>query len=115
MSVKLALLKSGDHVIADIKELISENNIVGYLFRNPHKIAMAESLYLTEDAEDDGSISVSFSPWVLFTNEKEIPVRPEWLVTVVEPVGEIKKMYEEQINGTDSEVSFTEESDSINY
>ena len=38
MSVKLAVLKSGDTVIADIKELISDDKVCGYLFTNPHKI-----------------------------------------------------------------------------
>jgi hypothetical protein len=45
----------------------------------------------------------------MFTNDKEIPVRPDWMVTIVEPAKEIRKLYEEKVNGTDSEVSFTEE------
>ena len=36
MSVKIALLKSGESVIADIKELISDEKVCGYLFKNPH-------------------------------------------------------------------------------
>ena len=32
MSIKLAVLKSGEDIIADVKELIVEENIVGYLF-----------------------------------------------------------------------------------
>ena len=36
MSIKLAVLKSGEDIIADVKELIVEENIVGYLFNNPH-------------------------------------------------------------------------------
>jgi hypothetical protein len=30
MSVKIALLKSGESVIADIKELVSEDKVCGY-------------------------------------------------------------------------------------
>jgi len=108
MSVKLALLKSGETIIADIKELISEENICGYLFKDPHVLTLTESLYLSEKSEDD-SVGVTFSPWIVFTSDKEIPVRPDWLVTIVEPVREIKKLYEEKVNGTNSEVSFTEE------
>ena len=33
MSIKLALLKSGENVIADIKELVSEEKVCGYLFQ----------------------------------------------------------------------------------
>ena len=108
MSVQLALLKSGETIIADVKELISDDKICGYLFKNPHKLSLTESVYLTEQAEDD-SIGVTFTPWIMFTNDTKIPVRSDWLVTVVEPAGEIKKMYEEKVNGTNSEVPFTEE------
>ena len=109
MSVKLALLKSGENIIADVKELISENNIVGYLFRNPQKISIKESIYIGEEPSEDDLVEIVFSSWIPFTNDTEIPVRPDWLVTVVEPAGQIKKLYEEKVNGTDSEVSFTEE------
>ncbi len=108
MSVKLALLKSGETIIADMKELISEEKICGYLFKDPHVLSLTESIYLAEQNEDD-SIGVTFTPWIIFTTDKEIPVRPEWLVTVVEPAGEVKKLYEEKVNGSNSEVSFTEE------
>ena len=35
MSVKLAILKSGETVISELKELVSEDNVCGYLFENP--------------------------------------------------------------------------------
>ena len=108
MSVKLALLKSGENIIADVKELISDDKICGYLFKHPHKLTLTESVYLAEEAEDN-SVGVTFTPWIIFTKDTEIPVRPDWLVTIVEPAKEIRKLYEEKVNGTDSEVSLTEE------
>ena len=45
MSIKVALLKSGESVIADIKELISNDNICGYLFENPNVINYLEQSY----------------------------------------------------------------------
>ena len=39
MSIQLALLKSGEEVIADIKEYRdSEDNLVSYLFSNPYAL-----------------------------------------------------------------------------
>jgi hypothetical protein len=110
MSVKIALLKSGESVIADIKELISEEKVCGYLFKNPHKMEVSNSLYLTEQqlGSEDGTVSVTFSSWILFTSDNEIPVRPDWIVTIVEPVKSIKEMYEEKVNGKTSEVSSLE-------
>jgi hypothetical protein len=110
MSVKIALLKSGESVIADIKELISEDKVCGYLFTNPHKMQVSNSIFLTEEpiGSEDGTVSVTFSSWILFTSDDEIPVRPDWIVTIVEPVKSIKEMYEEKVNGTECEVSSIE-------
>ena len=35
MSVKLVMLKSGEDIIADVKELKTEEGIVGYYFHDP--------------------------------------------------------------------------------
>ena len=110
MSVKIALLKSGETVIADIKELISDEKVCGYLFTNPHKMQVSNSIFLTEESvePEDGTVSVTFSSWILFTSDDEIPVRPDWIVTIVEPVKSIKEMYEEKVNGTECKVSSIE-------
>lgn len=110
MSVKIALLKSGESVIADIKELISDDKVCGYLFKNPHKMKVSNSIFLTEESiePEDGTVSITFSSWILFTSDDEIPVRPDWVVTIVEPVKSIKEMYEEKVNGTECKVSSIE-------
>ena len=110
MTVKIALLKSGESVIADIKELISDDKVCGYLFTNPHKMQVSNSIFLTEESvePEDGTVSVTFSSWILFTSDDEIPVRPDWIVTIVEPVKSIKEMYEEKVNGTECKVSSLE-------
>jgi hypothetical protein len=109
MSVKIALLKSGESVIADIKELISDEKVCGYLFTNPHKIEVSNSVFLTEQPTESDSVSITFSSWILFTSDDEIPVRPDWIVTIVEPVKTIKEMYEEKVNGKEREVSLIED------
>ena len=40
MSIKIALLKSGESVIADIKELVQEDQLRGYLFKQPFAVNM---------------------------------------------------------------------------
>jgi hypothetical protein len=111
MSVKIALLKSGESVIADIKELISDEKVCGYLFTRPHKMEISNSIFLTEQPvnSEDGTVSVTFSSWILFTSDNEIPVRSDWIVTIVEPVKSIKEMYEEKVNGTEREVPSLED------
>jgi len=110
MSIKLVILKSGDTLIADAKELIigeEENNkIVGYLLTNPYKVTYQKSLLLTEDVSDsDSMVEITMSPWILLTSDTSIPIKPDWVVTVVEPLESVKTMYTEKLN------AFNEQSD----
>jgi len=97
MSIKVALLKSGEYVIADIKELVSNDNICGYLFENPHIISYLEPELLTEQTETS-KLKISLIPWILITSDTKIPVRSDWVITMVEPIEDVKKIYEEKIN-----------------
>ena len=52
MSVKLVMLKSGEDIITDVKELKSEEGIVGYYFNNPLIVKMhhpEEPTFLNEE------------------------------------------------------------------
>ena len=53
MSIKLAVLKSGEDIIADVKEIIAEDkNVVGYLLNNPHSVMTGEGILREEGSED---------------------------------------------------------------
>jgi len=109
MSIKLALLKSGETIISDAKELISDDKVCGYLFTNPHKVETRKTLLLVEENETTkGDLEVSLIPWIVLSSDTQIPVPPDWVVTIVEPIKTIKELYEEKLNGQDSQVSFTE-------
>ena len=52
MSVKLILLKSGETVISDAKELLygeEEGKIVGYLLNNPFTITTQKAFFLLKN------------------------------------------------------------------
>ena len=100
MSVKLAVLKSGEQIIADAKELVSEEKVRGYLFTRPHKVVTAQPLLLTEEeSQDDNSLEVTLSPWIILSEDKEVVVPTDWVVTIVEPLASVVKMYQEKTNG----------------
>ena len=107
MSIKIALLKSGEQVVTDIKELLSEDNPVGYLFKDPEKIAINKPFLGQEDVIDN-SVEVSLSSWILLSNDREMAVPTDWVVTVVDPIDSVLKMYEEKVNGKDYKVPSTE-------
>ena len=112
MSIKIALLKSGESVIADIKELVKEDKICGYLFKNPYAVGLQPRFQLlTEEPSEESDVetNISFTSWIPFTMDKEIPVRYDWLVTVVSPAKQIQELYEEMINGQDDQSDSTDE------
>ena len=105
MSVKLVMLKSGEDIIADVKELKTEEGIVGYYFHNPLIVKMShaeEPTVLNEEGssrEYQSMISVQFYPWIPLSEESRIPCSADWVVTIVEPVKNVKKLYQESLNG----------------
>ena len=101
MSVKLLLLKSGEQVISDVKELIRKDSdkVYGYVLHKPHEVVASKAVVLTEDASDDRNVEVTLSPWILLTEDKSMTVPQDWIITIVNPIGSILKMYEEKTNG----------------
>ena len=105
MSVKLVMLKSGEDIIADVKELKSEQDVVGYYFDNPLIVKMyqpEEPTVLNEEGSTRqyaSKISVQFYPWIPLSEESRIPCSADWVVTIVEPVKNVKKLYLESLNG----------------
>jgi hypothetical protein len=112
MSVKIALLKSGETVISDAKELISDEKVCGYLFTNPHIVDVRKAFLLVEetDASDNpsGDLEIIMAPWIVLTSDKQIPVPPDWIVTIVEPIETVKEMYEEKVNGKEDQMPLIE-------
>ena len=106
MSVKLVMLKSGEDIIADVKELKSvEQEVVGYYFHDPLIIKMyqpEEPTVLNEEGSSRqyaSKISVQFYPWIPLASESKIPCSADWVVTIVEPVQNVKALYQERLDG----------------
>ena len=94
MTVKLSLIKSGEDVIADIEEMILDEKVVGYYFNDPSIVKL-----LAKDAGGQGKTpcQLQLTPWSPLTNEKKIPVAPDWVITIVEPMPQLKQMYEDGV------------------
>ena len=111
MSVKLFLLKSGEYVISDGKELISDEKVCGYLFQNPHKVIMNVPMFSSNE-NPESSVQISLSKWIILTDETQIAIPTDWVITLVEPIETLKNMYEEQVNGERNQnFSFSKQSD----
>ena len=105
MSVKLVMLKSGEDIIADVKELKTEEGIVGYYFHDPLIVKMyhpEQPTVLNEEGssrEYQSMISVQFYPWIPLSEESRIPCSADWVITIVEPIENLRKLYQEKIDG----------------
>tara|TARA_B100001113_G_scaffold231547_1_gene190153 strand:- start:543 stop:977 length:435 start_codon:yes stop_codon:yes gene_type:complete len=98
MSVQLALLKSGEDVIADIKEYRdSDDNLVSYLFKDPFTIKIKTSQLLVED-ESTPKHEVIYYKWISLSKDTDIVVNPDWVVCITDPLDSIRQSYEERLN-----------------
>ena len=96
MTVKLALLKSGEDVIADVQEMVINDKVVGYIFNKPCSIKMRVREEDT-DKEKTDSVKIRLTPWIILTKDTKIPVSLDWVITLVDPIDQLLKMYEEDI------------------
>ena len=99
MTIKLALLKSGEEVISDIGEMVTDKKtVVGYYFTNP-----CRSILTTSEDEDEADdeieeletppVSIKLLPWLPLANEDTIPVVADWVISIVEPQPKLKELY----------------------
>jgi hypothetical protein len=110
MTVKLVLLKSGEDIISDVKEMIIEEKVVGYFLEKPCTIRMKNPSDIGES--EDRSFQVSLFPWIPISKESTVPIPSDWVVTIVEPVDKITDMYKKQVLKNDKDTSIDEQSDS---
>ena len=105
MSVQLALLKSNEEVIADIKEYRdSEDKLVSYLFKDPYIVKVKTSQVLIED-KGTPKHEVVYYKWMSLSKDNDIIVNKDWVVCISDPLDTIKKSYEERMNGRDRSTS----------
>jgi hypothetical protein len=125
MTIKLLLLKSGEDIISDIKEMVigedEDRRVVGYFLNKPCLVKMRDPSLLAEESTEEqkkAAYQVSLYPWMPLSKDSVIPVAADWVVTIVEPIVKLSEMYVEDVlsRGTenDQNSSTTEQSDSNN-
>ena len=103
MSIKLMILKSGENIVSEAKELVISDTeeVYGYLVTKPQKVSYDNSLFLVESSDSDKpSVKVSLSPWIILSKDDDILIPKDWVVTIVNPIENLEKMYLEQTNGS---------------
>jgi hypothetical protein len=84
MSVKILILKSLEDVIAEVSNI----NVDTVTITNPFVLNFSED-----------KTEVGFYPYAPLSKDTSIEISSDWVVSIVEPIDEIKKSYEDRING----------------
>ena len=112
MTVKLAILKSGEDIVADIKEMIvgegDDARVVGYVLTKPCGVTLNSKALKIDDEKD--TYQLKLFPWCPLTKNEKIPITADWVVTIVDPIDKIKQMYTKEVLGDGSESSDSDES-----
>ena len=100
MSIQLTLLKSGEEVIADIKEIRQEetDELVSYLFKDPYCVKIKTTQVLVEQ-ETRPKHELAYYKWMSLSKDNDIIVNKDWVVCITDPLDTVKKNYEEKVNG----------------
>ena len=107
MSIKLCLLKSGEQLISDMKELVAEDqeHLHAYLLLNPHVIEINEKQFITEEEKEDGDfgINVTLLPWIILSKDKQMIIPTDSVLTVVEPLDSVTQLYLDKLKSFEME------------
>ena len=104
MSIKITVLKSGEQIISDMKELTAEGqeHAQAYLLVNPHTYEINEKQFITEEEKEledgDFGINVSLLPWIILSKDKKMIIPTDSVLTVVEPLESVTQLYLDKIN-----------------
>ena len=96
MTIKLALLKSGEEVISDIDEMTTDKQlVVGYYFQNPCRAILTTPEIEVDESQssDKKPVSIKLLPWFPLANQEKIPVVADWVISIVEPQPKLKDLY----------------------
>lgn len=105
MTIKLALLKSGEDIISNVQEMIirtesEEEKVVGYFFDKPCVVSVRQPEILVETDDSPAQknkFEIKLFPWIPLSKDSKIPVPVDWVVTLIDPIDKVKEIYEKQI------------------
>ena len=107
MSIKLTLLKTGEQLISDMKELSEEGNDEpkAYLLENPHTVEINEKQFVTEEEKKEGDfgINVTLLPWIILSKASQMIIPTDSVLTVVEPLDSVTQLYLDKLDKFDIE------------
>ena len=121
MSVRLALLRSGEYVISDISEMIKDDKMIGFILSKPCVVEVKDVIPISRSILDrskaaNKKLSINLFPWIPFSSDEDVLVPMDWVVTFVTPFEDLMQIYQNDVlkygQETDKDSSADEQSDS---
>ena len=108
MSIKLSLLKTGEQLISEMKELVAEGQDTAhaYMLENPHIVEIKDRQFITEEDKKRGGdfgIDVALIPWIVLSKDKKMIIPTDSVLTVVEPIDAVTQLYLDKVNSFEIE------------
>ena len=102
MSVRLALLRSGEYVISDISEMIKEDRMIGYVLSKPCVVEVKDVIPISRSIRDKTKaaykkLSINLFPWIPFSSDEDILVPMDWVITFVTPFEDLLEIYQTDV------------------
>ena len=116
MSVRLALLRSGEYVISDISEMIKDERMIGYILTKPCVVEVKDAQpvsrsILGKSEASKKTLSINLFPWIPFSSDEDILIPMDWIVTLVSPFEDLMEIYQTDVLNYGQEDSETVDSD----
>ena len=114
MSVQLVLLKSGEELVTDLREIVDRDSgqSVQLVLIKPVRVAVVQQGVLAENANPGESV-LSFVPWLSTSKGEEYFIKEDWVVTICEPTDDIRESYIKNIGVRDDSENLSFEIGSV--
>jgi hypothetical protein len=108
MTIKLMLLKTGETLITDAKEVVQEEQVKGYMLDNPHFIRTQEKTALMESDTGKGNyeLDIVLTPWMILSSDTSFVITADTVSTICEPIPSVREMF---VRKTTSKLEVEEE------
>lgn len=116
MAVQLVLLKSGEELVADVREMVDRETgkPVSMVLIKPVRVTVVKQGILNEETNQNESL-LNFEPWISTSKSEEFFVQHDWVVTVCEPNDNIKDSYIQNVGVRNDSESAIIENETIHH
>ncbi len=103
MTVKLALLRSGEDIITHVEEMVVKSedgrgNVIGYRFHKPCAVKLVNENDMV-DKKGNKAYEINMGPWIPLSKAEIVPVCVDWVITLVDPIDKLLDLYELNVIG----------------